>query len=181
MVHMLQKRNDFALVETLQKGPSHIRELANTLKLVPSTTLRTLHELQKKSVVDVKREGKNATYFLKQTPEARIYSLMTEHYKLLKLIQDPSLKQLTRELQAKTNGELIILFGSVAKGTATKESDIDLYIETTNETTKATVRAILSKISLKTGTFDTTTPLAKEIIKNHIIIQNTERFYHLTT
>ena len=178
---MLQKRNDFALVETLHKGPSHVRELANTLKFVPSTVLRMLLVLQQESVVDFKREGKNTTYFIKNTPEAKIYSLMTEHYKLLKLIQEPALKQLTRELQAKTNGELVILFGSVAKGTATPSSDIDLYIETTDETTKAAVRAISSKISLKTGTFDTTTPLAKEIIKNHIIIQNTERFYHLTT
>ncbi|MEK6900125.1 MAG: hypothetical protein AABX05_03295, partial [Nanoarchaeota archaeon] len=60
---------------------------------------------------------------------------------------------------------------------AKKDSDIDIYIETKNRNVKGSIEDIHSKISVKIGTFDTRSPLIKEIIKDHIIIRGIEAFY----
>ncbi|MBU1199792.1 MAG: nucleotidyltransferase domain-containing protein [Nanoarchaeota archaeon] len=176
---MLQKRNDFEIVEVLRKEPCHLRKIAEKLNLIPSTTMRILKKLRKENIVDYKTEGKNNKYFLKNSPEAEIALVMAEQYKLTKIIQEPKLRRIIKELKEKTKGELIILFGSHAKNKAKKTSDIDIYIETQNKNLKKELEQIDSKLSIKIGKFDKENLLAKEIIKDHVIIQNTERYYQL--
>ena len=65
---------------------------------------------------------------------------------------------------------LIILFGSYAKGIPKENSDIDLYMET-----KEKIRNDL--FNIKTGKFNCNDLLIKEIIKNHVIIKGTELYY----
>ena len=72
---------------------------------------------------------------------------------------------------------MIILFGSYAKGISKKDSDIDIYLETNDNSIKTRVKEINSKLSIKIGKFDTKSLLIKEIIKNHIIIRGLEDFY----
>jgi predicted nucleotidyltransferase len=176
---MLQKRNDFEIVEELRKEPKHIRLMAEELNLIPSTVMRTIKQMEKENIVDFKKEGKNKKYALKETPEARNYLIMTEQYKFLKVIQNAKIRKITKELIEQTTGELIVLFGSYAKGTDRKESDIDIYIETENKELKEKLSKISEKLSLKIGKLDKDNLLTKEIIKNHIIVQNTDRFYQL--
>ena len=72
---------------------------------------------------------------------------------------------------------MIILFGSYAKGIAKKESEIDIYIETTNNSIKERIKSINSRINVKIGKFDANSLLIKEIIKNHVILRRVEQFY----
>jgi predicted nucleotidyltransferase len=181
MKHMLQIRNDFELVEELRKEPKHIRELAKRLELIPSTVLRTIKNLEKEQVVDFTQEGRNKKYFLKETPEARNYVFMTEHYKLLKILQDKKLRRIINKIQENTDDELIVLFGSYAKGSAKETSDIDIFIETTNKKLREEIKEVSEKLSIKIGTLEKNNPLTKEFIKNHVIIQNVDRFYQLIT
>lgn len=174
---MLQKRNDFEIIEELRKNSKHIRELAEILHTVPSTILRTIKKLEEENIVDFKEEGKNKKYFLKKTPEAKTYLLMTEHYKLLKILQQPKLRNIIKKIQEETTNELIIMFGSYAKGIAKEESDIDIFIQTTNKQLKENITKLHEKINVKIGTLPEDNPLTKEIIKNHVIIKNTEQFY----
>jgi len=51
------------------------------------TILRRIKELAKANVVDYKKEGKNKVYFLKKTVKAREYTIMSEAYKLVKLLE----------------------------------------------------------------------------------------------
>ncbi|MFH0978233.1 MAG: nucleotidyltransferase domain-containing protein [Candidatus Woesearchaeota archaeon] len=176
---MLQIRNNFEIVEVLRKEPCHIRDIAGKLRMVPSTVMRTLRFLQKEKVVDLKKEGKNSKYFLKDTLEATVYLYLSEHYKLLKTLEDPMLRRVIKELKATTSGELIILFGSHAKKNAASTSDIDIYVETGDKSLKQRLEKISGKLSIKIGNFNKEVPLAKEIIRNHIIVQNVERFYQL--
>ncbi|MBU0471275.1 MAG: nucleotidyltransferase domain-containing protein [Nanoarchaeota archaeon] len=176
---MLRKRNDFEIIELLRKEQSHIRQIGADLGLIPSTVMRIMKQLEEENIVDFKQQGKNKTYFLKETPEAKTYLFITEQHKLLKTIQQPKLRRIIKELQNKTKGELIVLFGSQAKGTATKNSDIDIYIETTDKKLREKTRLISEKLSVKIGKLDKENLLTKEIIKKHIIIQNIERFYQL--
>ena len=72
---------------------------------------------------------------------------------------------------------MAVLYGSYAKGIANHSSDIDIYIETKSRNVKKTIEEIHSKINVKIGTFDTKSPLIKEIIKDHVIIRGIEVFY----
>jgi len=78
----------------------------------------------------------------------------------------------------------IILFGSVARGEAEKESDIDIF--TAGESNRKEIEKIGQlygkEIQVKNYPLDTFKNkikediLLKEIVKNHIIIKNSEAF-----
>ncbi len=174
MQHMLQKRNDLEIVEIIRKKPAHIRLISEKLNLIPSTVFRTLNNLEKEKVVDFTREGKNKIYYLKETIEAETYLFMTEHYKYLKLMQDPYLRRKISQLKKIFSEELIILFGSYAKGESTKHSDVDIYIETNKK-----ISDVPENIQIKRGKLDKNNDLTKEIVKDHVIIQGIERFYQV--
>jgi Nucleotidyltransferase domain. len=93
------------------------------------------------------------------------------------LIRHPELGIIFEEILEKTDEKLIVLFGSYAKGLAKRDSDIDIYIETKSRNLKKVIESIHPKINVKIGTFDTKSPLIKEIIKDHIIIRGIEVFY----
>lgn len=179
MVYMLQKRNDFELLSALQHTKKHIRQLAQEVGVPPSTISRILARLEEENVVDFTRQGKNKIYFLKQTLEAKQYLLFSEQYKFLQLIQEPSLRRICKELQEKTNGELLLLFGSFANNMQTTTSDIDIYVETKDVTLRSKLQSIDQRLSIQMGHFEKSSALAQEIIKKHVVIQNVERFYSL--
>jgi predicted nucleotidyltransferase len=176
---MLHKRNDLEIIEVIRKQSNHIRKISQNLNMIPSTVMRIMKRLEKERVVDYERQGKNKKYFLKDTPEAQSYLYLTEEYKLIKLLQKPQLRRVIKELKQETNNELIILFGSHVKSSANKNSDIDLYIESTSKKLKNKLMHISEKLQIKLGKFNKHSLLSKEIIKDHVLIQNKERFYAL--
>ena len=169
---------ELEIINVLLRAENHIRGIAKRLGESHSTVLRKLNNLQKENVVDSKVEGKNKIFFLKNNIIAKNYIKKAELQKLLTLLRRyPELGILFEEILKKTDERLIVLFGSYAKGLAKKDSDIDIYIETKNRNVKGSIEDIHSKISVKIGTFDTRSPLIKEIIKDHIIIRGIEAFY----
>jgi predicted nucleotidyltransferase len=177
---MFQSQNNLEIVSALQSGEKHLRELARSFKVAPSTAMRAIDILEAEGVVDCLTEGRNRICSLKMTPEARAYVMMAEQYRLLKLLRNPSLRRVIQELTSKTNGELIILFGSYANDKARNDSDIDVYIETKSPALKQKLQKISDKLSIQTGSFDKSSELGREIIRNHLVIQNAERFLALT-
>jgi predicted nucleotidyltransferase/DNA-binding HxlR family transcriptional regulator len=179
MQHMLQKRNDFEIIENLLSGAKHIRQISQKTQLSPSTVMRILRSLENEGIVDFRVEGKNKTYYLKDTPEAETYKNIAESYRLLKTLQNPKLRRIIKTLTNMTHGELIVLFGSYANNTAREDSDIDVYVETRSKELQKNLKGLSEKLSIKIGKIDKDTYLANEIIKNHVIIQNTQRFYQI--
>ncbi len=180
MNHIVQKQSNTELdiIEKLLKKESHIREIAKKLKKPHSTISRKLEILKKENIIDFKIEGKNKIFFLKQNFITKNYILKTELNKLKKLLEKhPELNIVFEEVLKKTKEKLIILFGSYAKGTEKKHSDIDIYVETENKKIKKLIENINSKISVKIGHFNKDSDLIKEIIKNHVIIRGIEEFY----
>ena len=140
--------------------------------------VRKIKELQEENVVDYKKEGKNKTFFLKKTAESRLYIFTGEHYKLLKTLKKySSLRNIIEKIQSNKKIKLAILFGSYAKGTATKDSDIDIYIGTKDRQLKKELSMINSKLSIKIGKYDKEDNLIKEIEKNHVIIKGVGIYY----
>ena len=177
---MVQKGDNLELeiINVLLRSGNHIRGIAKNLGESHSTVLRKLNNLKKENVVDSKVEGKNKKFFLKNNIISKNYIKKAELQKLSTLLRKyPELSVLFEEILRRTDEKLIVLFGSYAKGLAKKDSDVDLYIETKDRKVKKAIEDIHSKISVKIGTFDTKSPLIKEIIKDHVIIRGIEVFY----
>jgi len=180
MVH--NKNNiESEIILLLLRGEYHLRGIAKALNESHSTVLRKLDKLTKENVVDYKIEGKNKVFSLKINLQTKNYIFNAERYKLIKLLKKyPELNIIIEELLKKSEDRLIILFGSYAKFTAKKDSDIDIYVETRSRRVKEEIESLYSKIKVKIGDFDTDSQLIMEIIKNHIILKGVEDFYGKT-
>jgi predicted nucleotidyltransferase len=180
MKHMFHIINNIELeiILVLLRGKSHLREISRDTKRSPATIFRKLNEMAKNNIVDYKSEGKNNVYFIKNNLLAKKVVYEAENYKLIKLLHKyPDLSVILNEVLTKEKSDIIILFGSYANFTTNKESDIDIYIETNNVKVKNEMKNIHSKINTKIGDFDINSPLIKEIVKNHIILRGTEKYY----
>lgn len=182
MVHMVQNKTDLNLeleiILVLIREKTHLRAIARTLKGSHSTVLRKINELVKTGVLDYKIEGKNKVFFIKDNLRAKNYIYSAEIYKMSKLIgKHPELGIIFEDIKNRVSEGMIVLFGSYAKSIEKKESDIDIYIETKDSSVKNKIRDLNSRINVKTGKFDVSSPLIREIIKNHAIIRGVEEFY----
>ncbi len=177
---MVQKVDSmqFEIVLVLLRNRTHLREIGRILGESHSTILRKVNELIDKNIIGAEQQGKNKVYSLKNNLIAKSMIYMAEKYKLLKLLKEyPMLSIILEEVVKKTNEKLIVVFGSYAKFSAGKDSDIDIYIETKNRRIKNIVKEIDRRLSVKIGFFDKDSLLIKEIIKNHVIVKGVEEFY----
>jgi len=180
---MVQNRDnlDLEIILLLLRDENHLRNIARTLKVPHSTILRKLKKLTEEKILDYKREGKNKVFFIKKNLQAKNYVLNAERYKLIKLLKKyPQLNIIIEDILRKTDEKMIILFGSYAKFTAKRDSDIDIYIETKEKKVKEKIESLYSKIKVKIGSFELNSLLIKEIIKNHVILKGEEQFYEKT-
>ena len=178
LLHMSQNNYNIRIVQSLLKSENHIRGLAKALNTNQTTIARKVHELAKENVADFKQEGKNKVVFLKKTLEAKQYVFSVEAERLIETIKRyPNLRRIIEAIKENNKINLAVLFGSYAKGTVTKNSDIDIYIETTDKKIKEAVELINSKISVKIGRYDKNSLLIKEIEKDHVVIKGIESYY----
>ena len=175
---MSQYNYNIRIVECLLRSENHIRGLAKALNTNQTTIARKVMELYEDNIVDFKQEGKNKIVFLRKTLEAKQYTYHVETQKLLETLKKyPLLRTIIERIKKDDRISLAILFGSYAKGNAKKESDIDIYVDTSERRLKEDVEAINSKISVKIGKYDKESLLIKEIERNHVIIKGMETFY----
>ncbi|MEM4397312.1 MAG: nucleotidyltransferase domain-containing protein [Candidatus Woesearchaeota archaeon] len=175
---MSQKNYIIKIIEVLLNGKKHLRQIAKEIKTNQTTTARKLQDLYKENVVDFEYAGKNKVFFLKKTFEAKQYCLIMEQYKTLDSIKKyPVLRNIFEKIRKNEKISMALIFGSYAKQTSTKESDIDIYIETLDKEIKKEIESINSRISVKIGNYEKENLLIKEIEKNHIIIKGGEEFY----
>ena len=177
-LHMEQKDYKLEIIDSLIGKSWHVRGLAKQLGVNHMLLFRKFRELYNENVFDYKKEWKNKVYFLKKTIEARAYLFMTENYKLIQLLRKyPNLRKIIEEIQSNLKIKLAVLFGSYAKDLAKKDSDVDIYIETTDKKIKEEIERLSSKVNIKVGKYDKGNLLIKEIEKNHVIIKGVEIFY----
>ncbi len=175
---MSQNNYNLQIIENLLKKNNHIRGLAKDLNTNQTTISRKIEELRLENIVDYRIEGKNKVFFLKKTLEAKQFVFVVEMHKLTTVLKTyPRLRRIFEKIKADNRISFAVLFGSYAKGTASKESDIDVYIETKDRKIKAQTGLIDTKLSIKIGAYDKESPLIKEIEKNHVIIKGVEVYY----
>jgi len=175
---MSQNNYNLKIVEALLKSEKHIRGLAKLLNISQTTIARKVQELHKNNIVDFKQEGKNKIVFLRKTLEAKQLAYIVEAQKLLEILKRyPYLRRVIELIKKNKKINLAILFGSYAKGSVKKESDIDIYVDTTDSRLKEEIESIDSKISVKIGKYNKDSLLIKEIEKNHAVMKGIERYY----
>ena len=167
-----------SIISELIRRECHARELARRLDVNHMTVVRRLRELVTEKVLDFRREGRNKVHFLKDTAEARSYAIMAECHRLNQiLLRYPRLRRVVTNIQKDPDVSLAILFGSHAKGTARKDSDIDVYVETGSRGLKKRLSQLSSRLSVKTGAYDRSNLLIREIEKDHVIIKGIEAYH----
>src|SRR3989344_3414280 len=166
------------IVNELLKNENHVRGIAKILKTNHMNIARKISLLAKENVVDYKEEGKNKKYFLKKTLEAKNYVFFAENYKLNQILKiHTSMRKIIEKIKSDNRINLAILFGSYAKGIAKEDSDIDIYIETSDQKLKKDLSLIDTRLSIKLGKYNKSSQLIKEIEKNHIILKGIETYY----
>ena len=169
------------IVALLIKEDLHTRAIAEQLKSNHATVLRKLRNLTEENIVDFRMEGKNKVFTLKRTIEGRNAAMIAEICKQSSVVSRyPVLRGIVQAIQAMPEIPLAILYGSYAKGLATKGSDIDIYIETSDSHKKKQLEQKHSLLSVKIGVFDTKNLLIREIMKDHVIIRGVEVYFDKT-
>lgn len=140
------------IVALLIKEDLHTRAIADKLRSNHATVLRKLRDLTENNIVDFRFEGKNKVFTLKRTIEGRNAAMIAEIYKLSSIVSTyPVLRGVFQAIQDMPEVPLAILYGSYAKGLATKGSDIDIYIETSDSQKKRQLEQKHSSLSVKMG------------------------------
>ncbi len=168
----------------------HVREIAKLIGKNHTTILPYLNELKKKNILTVKNIGRNKVYSLNlNSIIAREYLSMAEIQHSVEYLKSTLLiRKITEEMFKLNLDGTIILFGSYAKHRQTSKSDIDLFYlgkisQPDSEKIKSIGKIYGKTINMKTsdiGVFENAVrkkdPLVKEIIKNHILLQNQHQF-----
>jgi predicted nucleotidyltransferase len=169
------------IVALLLKEDLHARAIAERLASNHATIIRKLRDLEQENVVDFRIEGKNKTYTIKRSLEGRNAAMIAELYRQSMVVSRyPVLRGIFDAVREVPDVPLALLFGSYAKGLATQESDIDIFLETADPSGKKQLELTHSLLSVKTGRFDTDDLLVREIMKDHIIIRGIELYFERT-
>lgn len=171
----------------------HVRAMARLLNTSHVTLLPHLKKLEKNKILISRKVGKNKEYLLNpHNILTKDYLTVSEKLEAIKYLQKNFLiKKISQHLINVNVQGTIVLFGSYAKDYATEASDIDLfYLGKLSENQIMKIKKIAKiygkEISIKTSTIKnfnegltTGDTLIKEIIKNHIILQNPDLFVNL--
>gem|GEM_PF-983753 len=172
-----------------------INEIAKSLKEYYSFVHRTVNKLIKDSVVAKEKAGKShlcsinlgaeKTIALINLSEIEKKSDFYNSNKEIKII----LEDCVKSVESTVNAISVVLFGSYAKGTATKESDIDiLLIGKTKTGIDKTTKEVYAKYGKEINAVVMTSEdfkrqkdkaLIKEIIKDHYVLYGVEKFVNL--
>jgi len=169
---------------------SHLREIAKETAVDVSPIHYQLERLEKMRVLFSALKGRNKEYSLNLgNLSVKYYMTLAETYTTVTYLERNFLiKKITGELEAQIDG-VIILFGSFAKGRATKNSDVDLFIVSEDESSVygRAVREVQDlvgrKINVKSMNeagfikgFSNGEPLIREVVSDHVILKGIDKF-----
>ncbi len=163
-----------------------MHELSVMLKIPYATFYRTVGEL--KDILNIKQVGKAKTLQLNinnQVIKAHL-AVSSDEEKKEFLKKQPILKKITSELDTK---DIVLLFGSYAKGTPHEGSDIDLLI--INKDGKKTLSfskyetlfrkkfnpIFVTKKEFQAMLKDKEENVGKQALRHHILLNNPEGFW----
>lgn len=160
-----------------------MHELSKHLKIPYATFYRTIKDM--KDLIKIKPVGKaNILLLNKENPTIKSYLVISsEEEKKEFLTREPILNKISTELKTK---DIVLLFGSYAKGTKRENSDIDILVinEEGNRAISFSKYELLFKkkinsIFVAKSEFiqmlkDKEENVGKQALNNHIVLNNPE-------
>src|SRR6056297_751838 len=189
----------FKLFSTDYDKDYHLRELARELDMDHTSVRPHLDSLKEKGVIREEEKGRNKVFSLNQKSDLLPYYLIqaeadkTSEY----LENNNTIRAFWKNFRDKVAPkhlrkiETLVLFGSFAKGTKDKESDVDLFLAAPEDTSQEVFNSC-EKLETITGRdieIEQTSNLRNlvvhrgpgtfgEIISNHIILLGIEKFIY---
>ncbi len=111
-----------------KKASLHLRDIARKTKLYPNSVTRFLNQLEKEGILASKKEGNLKKYKIKKSEKLNniFSSFDIDKLNKLPLARRRAINYFLDKLQEKPI--IVLLFGSTAKETFRKDSDIDLLL-----------------------------------------------------
>ncbi|VVB61548.1 Nucleotidyltransferase domain protein [uncultured archaeon] len=166
----------------------HVRAIARETNVDVKAIQLQLRRLERANILSSALKGKNKEYRLNLSNFAtKYYMAMAEAFFTITFLdKNFQIKKVINEINGKIDG-IVLLFGSFAKGYATKESDIDIFVITDKKFDKSAIEEagdmIGRKISVKSSgkreflddlkNFD---PLISEVALAHITLKGMDDF-----
>ncbi len=149
------------------------RSISRKLQVSPQTALNILDDLCSSGLVRTSKVGRNTMYSLEKSFHAIQYLVLAEMKKSLTIAKE--LQPLFFDLQGLY--DTILLYGSFAKGTYTKKSDVDLlFIGSVSDKIKDVIAIFPRQVQYECVSWDEFSSsqghLFVEMKKNHIIFGN---------
>jgi uncharacterized protein len=164
-----------------------IREMQRSLKVSSKTASVLLSDLESKGILEGKTKGKIKTYGLKNHARVNDYILMAETYKKIVFLENNNvIDEVITKVYPEIEG-IGIIFGSYAKGTQKKDSDLDVFVvgEYNSKEIDRISRLYGIQISVKnypSNVFKNNLRkdvLIREVLSNHIIFKGFEHFIEI--
>ena len=173
------------------KEEKNINQIAKEVRIDYKNAHSIIQRLQKKQVVTLEQFGNAWKVKLKNNIHPLLFE--AEYERQQTLLKDKNIKTMLNYYKRNLSTKLyvLLLFGSYAKETQTKHSDIDLFFITSEEKVEKEIHKITALIPLKTHVNIFTEKQFKEMknskektvgseaIKNNIILHGIEAYYEL--
>jgi predicted nucleotidyltransferase len=166
----------------------HLREIARETRVDVKAIQLQVKKLESANILSHTVKGRNKEYSLNlNNLTTRYLLIMAETYCSLQYLQGNFvIRKLVGELGSLVDG-IVLLFGSFAKGRATRESDIDIFVITDKQIDRrAVLRAgdlIGKDLAIKASTrnqfergMSRRDPLVSEVVSSHVVLKGVDEF-----
>jgi hypothetical protein len=166
----------------------HLREIARETSVDVKAIQLQLKRLEKLNLLSSTLKGRNKEYSLNfNNSVTKYFMIMAETFASINYLgKNFLIKKVSDEIGNQIEG-IIVLFGSFAKGQATRESDIDLFVINGKTVDRGAVRETGSivgrSISVKSASkrafvhgLRENDPLIREVVSDHIILKGVDDF-----
>ena len=194
----MSKNCEQRIMEVLLPRPFEaysIRNISKIIKIDYSLVHKTIKKLIEKKLVKAKKIGKSLSCQLNLSADPQLLAISSLIHSQ-KLLNKAGFGFVIDEIREKLADliYIMILFGSYAKGTATRKSDIDLLFIVQNEAdidkTKKRIVSVISETNIKIEfevitvewlikMFEERHTVGREVLEGSIILHGAEQYYTL--
>ena len=182
---LLNKTEKIILLEFCKDYSKRIYgwRIAKDHNLNQKTVSNVLNRLEKKNILKYEEEGKNKYYFLNKNLSAikEIIKIAEIEKRIDFLNRHLGMDKLFMEIIDRSN-KILIVFGSYAKSTENKKSDLDLLVVGEIKDTKDLEESFnidINIIKSNAKGIKSDEPFIKELMENHIILKGIDEFVDL--
>ena len=172
-----------------------VRQISKLIKISYSLTHESMKSLIKKDLIKAKKIGNSLICKVNLSANSKLLALSSV-INIQNFLMRSRFSFVIVDIIMKLDDLIMILFGSHAKGTATKKSDVDLLFVVQNEQdiekTKKRIKSVLSLTNIKiefevittewlVEMFDEKHSVGREVLEGSMVLHGAEQYYNLVS